>query len=82
MLGGVANLCGFVAINMMSDLILPVLAMAAPVLIVAALALLSGRSLSGSCGGIGSDGKCSRCGKSAAGASGNARGEGVGDACM
>ena len=50
----------------LSDLILPVLGMAVPVLAVVSIALLSGRRLSGSCGGMSLDGTCSRCGKSAA----------------
>ncbi len=49
----------------MSDLILPVLGMTVPVLVIVCLALLSGRALSGSCGGVGADGKCTRCGKPA-----------------
>jgi hypothetical protein len=50
----------------LSDLIVPVLAMAVPVLGVVVIALVSGRRLSGSCGGVGPDGRCSRCGKPAA----------------
>ena len=50
----------------MSDLILPVLVMAVPVLAVVLLAVFFGRRLSGSCGGVGADGSCARCGKPAA----------------
>ena len=45
----------------MTDLLVPVLGMAVPVLLVVLLTLVSGRKLSGSCGGVGPDGKCSRC---------------------
>lgn len=40
--------------------------MSLPVLLVTLLALKFGRRLTGSCGGIGADGMCTRCGKSAA----------------
>jgi hypothetical protein len=49
-----------------TELLLPVLLVTAPVLLVVALAILFGRRLTGSCGGVGPDGSCSRCGKPAA----------------
>ena len=60
----------------MFDLIVPVLGMAIPVLVVVSLAVLFGRKLSGSCGGVGADGKCSRCGKPEAEMPGPATGGG------
>jgi hypothetical protein len=48
-----------------SSYLLPILVFTVPVLAVVALAL-SGRKLSGSCGGVGPDGTCSRCGREAA----------------
>ena len=50
----------------MSDLLLPVVVMAVPVLAIVVLALVFGRRLKGSCGGVGPDGRCPRCGKPAA----------------
>lgn len=50
----------------MLDYVLPVLILTVPVLAVVLLALAFGRRLSGSCGGVGADGRCSRCGKPAA----------------
>ncbi|MHC5066310.1 MAG: hypothetical protein ACYTG5_20315 [Planctomycetota bacterium] len=40
--------------------------MSLPVLLVTLLAVKFGRKLAGSCGGIGADGMCTRCGKPAA----------------
>ena len=51
--------------QLVSDLFLPVLIMAVPVMVIVLLALVSGRKLSGSCGGVGPDGACTRCGKPA-----------------
>ncbi|MGE3172999.1 MAG: hypothetical protein AB7O97_10280 [Planctomycetota bacterium] len=48
----------------MSDYLLPILVFTVPVLAVVFLAL-SGRRLKGSCGGVGADGSCTRCGKPA-----------------
>jgi hypothetical protein len=47
-----------------TNFLLPILVFSVPVLAVVVLAL-SGRRLSGSCGGVGPDGSCSRCGKPA-----------------
>jgi hypothetical protein len=43
--------------------LLPIVLLALPVLVVVVLALAFGRKLSGSCGGVGPDGGCTRCGK-------------------
>ena len=48
------------------EFLLPILVLLVPVLAVVALALFFGRRLSGSCGGVGPDGTCARCGKPAA----------------
>jgi len=48
------------------EFLLPILVFLVPVLAVVALALFFGRRLSGSCGGVGADGSCARCGKPAA----------------
>ena len=48
------------------DVLLPVLVFTVPVLFIVFLAVLFGRKLSGSCGGLDADGRCSRCGKTAA----------------
>jgi hypothetical protein len=48
------------------EFLLPILVFLVPVLAVVALALLFGRRLGGSCGGVGPDGTCVRCGKPAA----------------
>ena len=50
----------------MLDFLLPVVLFTAPVLLVVVLAVAFGRRLTGSCGGVGPDGKCERCGKPAA----------------
>jgi hypothetical protein len=47
-----------------SNLLLPILVFSVPVLAIVLLAL-SGRRLSGSCGGMNKDGSCQRCGKTA-----------------
>jgi hypothetical protein len=47
------------------EFLLPILVLLVPVLAVVALALFFGRRLSGSCGGVGPDGTCARCGKPA-----------------
>ena len=47
----------------MFDFVLPILMMAVPVFLIVTLALLFGRRLSGSCGGM-ADGTCSKCGRS------------------
>jgi len=47
-----------------SDFLLPILVFSVPVLAIVVLAL-SGRRLSGSCGGAGPDGRCRTCGKAA-----------------
>ena len=49
----------------MSDFLLPILVFSIPVLAVVFLAL-GGKVLKGSCGGMGPNGDCGRCGKSAA----------------
>lgn len=49
----------------MTDFLLPILVFSVPVLAIVFLAM-AGKRLSGSCGGVGPDGNCSRCGKSAA----------------
>lgn len=48
----------------LSDFLLPILVLLIPVLAVVFLAL-GGRVLKGSCGGVGPDGTCGRCGKAA-----------------
>jgi len=48
------------------EFLLPILVFLVPVLAIVALALFFGRRLSGSCGGVGADGTCTRCGKPAA----------------
>ncbi len=45
------------------DFVLPILMMAVPVFLIVTLALLFGRRLSGSCGGM-ADGSCGKCGRS------------------
>ncbi len=57
----------------MSNYLLPVLVFSVPVLAIVLLAM-SGRGLKGSCGGVGPDGSCSRCGKTAADGAGADRG--------
>ena len=47
-----------------SNLLLPILVFSIPVLAIVLLAL-SGRRLSGSCGGMNKDGSCNRCGRTA-----------------
>jgi hypothetical protein len=47
--------------------LVPIVVFTVPVLAIVALAL-AGRRLSGSCGGVGPDGSCQRCGKTAAAA--------------
>lgn len=47
----------------MIQYLLPIVLFAVPVLVVVALALLFNRRLTGSCGGVGPDGSCTRCGK-------------------
>ncbi|MBK8978396.1 MAG: hypothetical protein IPM29_21045 [Planctomycetes bacterium] len=49
----------------MFDFLLPILLFMVPVLAVVLLATAFGRRLRGSCGGVGSDGSCTRCGKPA-----------------
>ena len=49
----------------MSQFLLPILVLSVPVLAVVVLALAFGRRLSGSCGGVGADGNCARCGRPA-----------------
>ncbi|MBX3462292.1 MAG: hypothetical protein KF830_03920 [Planctomycetes bacterium] len=44
--------------------LLPLIVFSVPVLAIVLFAL-AGRRLSGSCGGVGADGSCSRCGKPA-----------------
>jgi hypothetical protein len=48
-----------------SNLLLPILVFSVPVLAIVLLAM-SGRRLSGSCGGMSKDGNCARCGRTAA----------------
>lgn len=48
----------------MADFLLPIVVFSVPVLAVVVLAL-TGRRLSGSCGGMQPDGRCGRCGKTA-----------------
>jgi len=48
------------------EFLLPILVFLLPVLAVVAVALFCGRRLSGSCGGVGADGTCARCGRPAA----------------
>ena len=50
----------------MFEFLLPILVFLLPVLAVVALALFFGRRLRGSCGAVGQDGTCVRCGKPAA----------------
>ena len=50
----------------MSEFLVPILVFAVPVLTVVSVALLTGRFLKGSCGGMSPDGSCPRCGKPAA----------------
>lgn len=50
----------------MFEFLVPILVFAVPVLAVVGLALVSGKKLRGSCGGVAPDGSCSRCGKPAA----------------
>jgi hypothetical protein len=47
-----------------TSVLLPILIATVPVLGIALLAI-AGRRLSGSCGGVGADGSCQRCGKAA-----------------
>ena len=49
----------------MANVLLPILVFTVPVLAIVLLAL-GGRRLSGSCGGVGPDGSCKRCGRTAA----------------
>ena len=49
----------------MTQLLLPIALFTVPVLIIVVLAIAFGRRLRGSCGGVGPDGSCSRCGKPA-----------------
>ena len=49
----------------MLDYLLPIVLFALPVFAVVALTVGRGTELKGSCGGVGADGKCSRCGKPA-----------------
>ena len=51
--------------NAVLDLLLPILLFMLPVLVIVVLAMAFNRRLSGSCGGVGPDGGCSRCGKPA-----------------
>jgi hypothetical protein len=46
-----------------SQYLLPILVLTVPVLAIVVLALAFGRRLGGSCGGVGADGRCTRCGK-------------------
>ena len=48
------------------EFLLPILVFLVPVLAVVALALFFVLRLRGSCGGVGQDGRCVRCGKPAA----------------
>ncbi len=50
----------------MTQFLLPILLFLVPVLAVVLLATKFGRQLKGSCGGVGADGRCTRCGKPAA----------------
>ncbi|MCB9870499.1 MAG: hypothetical protein H6837_11630 [Planctomycetes bacterium] len=50
----------------MFEILVPVLIFVIPVMAVVVLTLVSGRRLQGSCGGVGPDGSCTRCGKPAA----------------
>lgn len=45
--------------------LLPLLVVALPILAIVLLAVAGKRRLSGSCGGVGADGSCVRCGKPA-----------------
>jgi hypothetical protein len=48
--------------NQNVNFVLPILVLAIPVLAIVLIAICSGRRLSGSCGALGPDGKCARCG--------------------
>ena len=50
----------------MIDYLLPIVLFLLPVMLVIALTAGRGKELSGSCGGVGPDGRCGRCGKPAA----------------
>lgn len=50
----------------MLDFLIPILVFSVPVMAVVVLALVTGKKLKGSCGGVSPDGKCSVCGKPAA----------------
>ena len=50
----------------MTQILLPIVLFTVPVLVIVLLATALGRRLSGSCGGVGADGSCTRCGKPAA----------------
>jgi hypothetical protein len=47
----------------LSQILLPIVFFTVPVLVIVLLATAFGRRLQGSCGGVGVDGKCTRCGK-------------------
>lgn len=49
----------------MTQFLLPIVLFTVPVLVIVLLATAFGRRLRGSCGGVGPDGSCSRCGKPA-----------------
>lgn len=49
----------------MTEILLPIVLFTVPVLLVVVLATAFGRRLRGSCGGVGPDGSCSRCGRPA-----------------
>ncbi len=48
------------------DYLLPIVLFLVPVMIVIALTVGRGRELTGSCGGVSPEGRCTRCGKPAA----------------
>lgn len=50
----------------MTQILLPIVLFTVPVLVIVLLAIAYGRRLSGSCGGVGGDGSCTRCGRPAA----------------
>jgi len=47
------------------NVLLPILVLAVPILVIVSIAIVGGRRLSGSCGGVGPEGKCARCGATA-----------------
>jgi len=49
----------------LADLLLSILVFTLPVLAIVGLAIFFNRRLSGSCGGVGPDGACTKCGKRA-----------------